>query len=223
MELYDVMRTTFSARQFTDEEVPDAVLARVFEHARFAPSGGNRQGQRVIVVRDQATKDAIAELAIPQAKRYAAQNANGEGPWNPVEPPRVSAAEIEATPAPQGLLDPYRKSPVLLVVCVDLRVVAAVDQHLERIAVVPGASIYPFTWNILLGLRNEGYGGTLTSMPIGREPELKALLGIPESVAIAAVLPVGRPVRQLTKLKRRPVREFATHERWDGAPVAERE
>lgn len=221
MDLYDVMRTTFSARQFTGDEVPDSVVTKVLDNARFAPSGGNRQGQHVIIVREQATKDAIARLAIPQAKRYAAQNANGEGPWNPVAPPGISAEQIEATPAPAGLLDPYRKSPLLLVVCVDLRVVAAVDQLLDRIAVVPGASIYPFTWNILLGLRNEGYGGTLTSMPIGREPELKALLGIPDYVAVAAILPVGKPVRQLTKLKRNPVSTFTTNERWDGPPLEE--
>lgn len=221
MDLYNVMRTTFSARQFTGEDIPDSVLAKVLDNARFAPSGGNRQGQRVIIVRDQATKDAIAELAITTAKRYAAQRDNGEGPWNPVEPPKVSPEQIEAMPMPSGLLEPYRRSPVLLVVCVDLRVVAAVDQLLDRIAVVPGASIYPFTWNILLGLRNEGYGGTLTSMPIGREPELKALLGIPDYVAVAAVIPAGKPVRQLTKLTRRPVPEFARHERWDGTPLEE--
>ncbi len=221
MDLYDVMRTTYSARAFTDEDVPDAVLARIFENARFAPSGGNRQGQHVIVVREQATKDAIAEFAIPQAKRYAAQNANGEGPWNPVSPPKVSDETIANTPVPAGLIEPYRRSPVLLVICIDLRVVAAVDQNLDRIAVVPGASIYPFTWNILLAARNEGYGGTLTSMPIGQEPALKKLLGIPDYVAVAAVLPLGKPLRQLTKLKRKPVSEFATHERWGGPPVQE--
>lgn len=223
MDLYDAMRTTFSARQFTDEPVPDSLLAKVLENARFAPNGGNRQGHHVIIVREQATKDRIAELAIPTAKRYSAQNLNGESPWNPVDAPKVSAEQIDATPTPPGLVDPYHKSPVLLVVCVDLRVVAAVDQLLDRVAVVPGASIYPFAWNILLALRNEGFGGTLTTMPIGREPELKALLGIPEPVAVAAVIPVGRPVRQLTKLRRHRVEQFTTLERWDGRPLAQEE
>jgi hypothetical protein len=45
MELYDAMRTAFSAREFTDEPVPDEVLVRILENARFAPSGGNRQAQ----------------------------------------------------------------------------------------------------------------------------------------------------------------------------------
>ena len=63
MELHEVMRTAFSAREFTDDPVPDELLHRIFEQARFAPSGGNRQGGHVIVVRDEATKRALAERA----------------------------------------------------------------------------------------------------------------------------------------------------------------
>ena len=48
MDLYDVMRTTFAARQFTDAPVEDAVIRRILDNARFAPSGGNRQGWKVI-------------------------------------------------------------------------------------------------------------------------------------------------------------------------------
>ena len=53
MDLNESMRTTSAARQYTGEPLPDAVLHEILEHARFAPSGGNRQGNRVIVVRDQ--------------------------------------------------------------------------------------------------------------------------------------------------------------------------
>ena len=52
MELYDVMRTTFAVREFTDDPLPDPVLYRILDNARFAPSGGNRQGWRVVVVKD---------------------------------------------------------------------------------------------------------------------------------------------------------------------------
>ena len=127
MELYDVMRTAFAAREFTEEDVPDEVLARIFENARFAPSGGNRQGGRVIVVRDQATKERIADLAIPAAKRYAAQVAAGENPWNTIAASKVDAATIDATRAPGVLREPYVRAPVVLVVCVDLGVVASLD------------------------------------------------------------------------------------------------
>ena len=51
MDLDNVMRTTFAARDFTDEPVSNAMLARILDNARFAPSGGNRQGWKVVVVR----------------------------------------------------------------------------------------------------------------------------------------------------------------------------
>ena len=80
MELEDVLRTTFSARDFTSDPLPDATLYRILDRARFAPSGGNRQGWRVVVVRDRATREALAALNVPAAKRYAAQAQNGENP-----------------------------------------------------------------------------------------------------------------------------------------------
>jgi nitroreductase len=218
MELYDVMRTTAAVREFTGDPLPDEVLERILDNARFAPSGGNRQGAHVIVIRDLAAREKLAELSIPGARRYLAQLRNGEGPWNPVHPPRVTPAEIAATEVPGDIAAPLRNAAVDLVVCVDLEVVAASDQDLDRVGVISGASIYPFVWNILLAARNEGYGGTITTMVAAEEPRVRELLGVPETYAIAAVLPLGKPRRQLTKLKRRSVAEIATRERFDGAP-----
>jgi nitroreductase len=220
MDLYDALATTFAAREFTDEPLPDAALHTILDRARFAPSGGNRQGWCVIIVREQATKDRLAELSAPAAKRYAAQQAAGEGPWNPVTPPSVDAATIERTPAPPRLTEPFRRAPVVLVICVDLRVVAAMDQDLPRVGIVSGASIYPFAWNVLLAARQEGWGGTITTLAVAQEPAVKALLGIPPHVAVAAVMPLGRPERRLTRLRRRPVAEFSMRERWGGPPLA---
>jgi nitroreductase len=219
VDFSQVLRTTFSARDFTDEPVPDETLVRILEAARFAPSGGNRQGWRVIAVREQATKDAIAELGKPAMRRYFAQIQAGEFPWNTIEPTKLTAEQIEQQPVAPALLDRYRKAPLLLVVCLDLSVVASMDQNLARVGVISGASVYPFVWSLLLAARAEGLGGTLTTFQVVREPDLKKLLGIPEQFAVAAVVPMGRPVKQLTKLKRKPVREFAFRERFDGAPL----
>ena len=220
MELYDVMRTTFSAREFTADPVPDSVLVTILDHARFAPSGGNRQGWKVVVVRDQKTKDQLARFSGMAAKRYAAQAANGESPWNSIDPPRVDAATIEKTEPPARLSEPLSKAPVVLVLCVDLKVVASIDQDLKRVGVISGASIYPFAWNILMGARHEGYAGTITTLATAQEPKIQELLGLPSHVAVCAVIPLGRPVRRLTKLKRKPVSEFAMRERWGGPPLA---
>jgi nitroreductase len=218
MELYDVMRSTPAVREFTDDPLPDDVVGRILDNARFAPTGGNRQGVRVIVLRDEDTRSALADLALPAARRYSAQAANGESPWNPVRPTTLEASTIESTQPPAQMSAPFREAPVVLVVLLDLAVVAATDQELDRIAVVPGASVYPFVWNVLLAARNEGYGGVLTTMAIAEEERIKELLAIPDPYAVAAVVPLGKPVREVTKLRRRPVDEFATRDRFDGAP-----
>jgi nitroreductase len=220
MELYDVMATTFAAREFTPDPLPDPVLLAILDRARFAPSGGNRQGWRVVVVREPATREALAGLSAPAAKRYAAQLQAGENPWNTIEPSSVDAATVERTAAPPRLTDSLRQAPVVLVVCVDLRVVAATDQNLARVGVVGGASIYPFAWNILLAARHEGFAGTITTLAVAEEPAIKRLLGIPDHVAVCALMPLGRPPRSLTRLRRKPVSEFAVRERWGGLPFA---
>ena len=217
MELYDVMRTAFAARDFVDEPVPDEVLHRILDNARFAPSGGNRQGWRVIVVRDSAKREALAPLIEPTFRRYLAEVRSGANPWNVVEPADVSQDQLDAVVIPPGFIERLVRAPVLLLVTVDLAVVAAMDRHLSRIGVVPGASIYPFVWNILLAARNEGLGGTLTTFVAAREAEVKALFDIPESHAIAAMLPMGKPVQQLTRLSRKPVGDFATVDGFAGA------
>lgn len=217
MELNEVMRTTFAARDYTGEELADDVLYNILEMARFAPSGGNRQGNRVIVVRDQETKNKLGELNRPAAKRYMAQIHAGESPWNSYVPTSCSPEEIEATDAAGMLIDPVKNCSVALVFVVDLKVVASMDQNLDRIGIISGASIYPFVWNVLMGAREAGYGGTITTLACAQEQGVKDLLGIPEDFAVCAVVPLGKPVKQLTKLKRNPVEDLAVCERFDGA------
>src|SRR5437763_13070162 len=169
MELDETLRTTFSARDFTGDPLPDATLYRILDRARFAPSGGNRQGRRVVVVRDRATREELAALNVPAAKRYAAQAQNGENPWNTIDPPQVDAAIIERTTPPARLSEEVLKAAVVLVICVDLKVVASTDSELERVGVISGASIYPFAWNVLLPARTVGFGGTTSQLAVDQE------------------------------------------------------
>jgi hypothetical protein len=55
-------------------------------------------------------------------------------------------------------------------------------------------------------------------MAVAEEPKLQALLHIPQAYAVAAVVPLGKPVKQLTRLTRRAVEEIATREQFDGPP-----
>jgi nitroreductase len=219
MNLYDVMRTTFAARDFSNEPVDDATLYRILDNARFAPSGGNRQGWRVIVVRDRAKRLALADLIRPTMQRYLAQVAAGESPWNTVVPTKFDEAAIAAVELPAGMIERMMQAPVLLLVAVDLRVVASFDSVLPRVGVISGASIYPFVWNILLAARNEGLGGTLTTFVAPAEGAVRRMFELPDSFAVAALLPIGRPVKQLTKLKRKRVEEFASLDGFSGTPL----
>lgn len=220
MELYDAMRTTFAARDFTDEPVSNELIAKILDNARFAPSGGNRQGWKVIVVRDEDTRAALGPMIEPGIRPYLAQVQAGEAPWNTIVPSKLSAEDIANAPVPQAWIDKLIGAPVLLFVFVDLSVVASFDSGLDRVGVISGASIYPFVWNILLAARNEGLGGVPTTFIAPSEAELQQLLGVPEHFAFAAMIPLGKPVKQLTKLSRKSVDEFAVLERWDGQPLA---
>jgi len=216
MELQEVMRTTFACREWTDEPVSDEMLYRILDVARFAPNGGNRQGWHVTVVKDRALREQFVPLILPTTSVYLAQTAAGEAPWNSVNPTAIDVETVrnEARPFPgvEAMVD----APAVLVVSVDLGVVASFDKDLARVGVISGASIYPFVWNVLLAARNEGLGGVLTTYLAGEEPKVQQLLNLPPHHAVAALVPLGHPVKQLTKLRRLPVEQFTTVDRFDG-------
>jgi nitroreductase len=214
---YEVMRCAPSTRRFSDEPVDRAALERVLDNARFAPSGGNRQGWKVIVVTDPATRRRLRELY--------------EEPWATYTRERGIRAVLDAGEAsglPPGRLrmlrgaDEYAHTfdavPVHLVVCVQLDALAVTDASLPRQSIVGGASVYPFVQNVLLGLRAEGLGAAFTTLLIPAEAEVKALLGIPDDVAIAGHISVGhRADPWPRRLSRNPVSEFTFSERYGEA------
>ena len=222
MDLYDVMRTTFAARDFTDEPVSDATLARVLDNARFAPSGGNRQGWKVIAVRDRETKKALGELCLGPMRVAAAQTRAGEVYWQSVTPSSVNiadAARDESLPIAIPMFKHLEDVPVVCIIAVDLKVVASMDQFLDRVGVVSGASIYPMAWSALMAARNEGFGGTLTTLLAAQEPAVQQLLGLESHEAVSAMLTIGRPPKQLSKLSRKPVEEFVFVDHAKGKPL----
>jgi len=217
MDLEEVLRTTFACREFTDGPVADETLYRILELARFAPSGGNRQGAHVIVVRDQEVRQKLGEMCNSTLRIYGAQVDAGENPFNSVIPSKVDFVEAVKTPDERfEMFDRWGDLPVVLVVSIDLETVASMDKELDRVGVVTGGSVYPLVWNILLAARSEGLAGVLTTAVVPEEAAARKLLGLPETHAIAAVVPLGVPVKQLTKLSRREVEEFTTVDQFDG-------
>ena len=201
MELMDVMTTSGTCRFFKTDEVSDDLLARVLDAARWAPTGGNRQGVRFIAVRDVAKRRQLAEWYRETWAPYAARTRAG----------------LERASAPTGILDRAQHFadhlediPVLLVVCAKWDAIYPTDHELGRISVVGGCSIYPAVQNVLLKAREEGLGAALTTLLCRYEPQVKELLSIPDGVITAAHVALGWPEKPLpSKLNRRPVSDYA--------------
>lgn len=224
MDLYDVMRTTPATRRFTDRPVEREVLHRILDHARFAPSGGNRQGWRVVVVEERETRRRLRDLFVTGAREYAAHVEAGLVPFAPTADgvwhgPAVDLAEARSREGPTPY-DDLDEAPVVLVLLADLTQLACMDNGLGRQSIVGGASVYPFAHNLLLAARNEGLGGVLMTMICREEPAVLDLLGAPRPYAVAGLVVLGEPQRRVTELSRRPVGTFATVDRFDGEPFA---
>jgi nitroreductase len=76
-------------------------------------------------------------------------------------------------------------------------------------------------WSLLLAARAEGLGGVTTTVAIRREADVKAVFAIPDSVAVAALVVLGRPVSQPSRLTRAPVSSFAWVDRFEGTPLSD--
>jgi nitroreductase len=220
MELRQAMRTTPATRDFTDDDIPESVLYDILEHARFAPNGGNRQAWHVVVVRDAETKAKIHELYDLGMREYVAHASAGLVPFvasNDGKEPLVDLEAAREVPLPFSHSH-IATAPVLLVILLDTTAIASVDSGLGRVPVTAGGSAFPFAHNILLAARDSGYGGHVTSVLARNEPELRALLHIPDHFILATMIPLGKPVKELTKLRRESVESFTTVGTFDGEP-----
>lgn len=218
-----MMRSTPATREFTDEPVSDEVLHTILDTARFAPSGGNRQGWQVVVLRDPQVRARIRDLYVLAWREYMAHVHAGMVPFAPLDHGRWSGPAIDleqarATETPMPFADHLDRVPVLLAVVVELSQLAVMDNGLDRQSIVGGASVYPFCHNVLLAARDAGLGGVITTALCRQEPAVKELLGIPDGWALAALVALGHPARRITRLRRQPVEDFTTVDRFEGSP-----
>ncbi len=216
MDLLEAMRCAPTSRHFTAEPVPREVLVRALDSARFAPSGGNRQGWRVIAVEDADTRRALRDLYLPHWRAYTEQTGAA---LMLADPAVFDEARVRVVRRADEYAEGLHEVPLHLVVGVRLDDLAVTDAALPRQSIVGGASIYPFVQNLLLALRGEELAAAMTTLLVPAEAEVKKLLAIPDDIALAAHIGVGRPADPWPKkLSRNPVAEFAFAERW-GEPL----
>jgi nitroreductase len=213
--LYEAMQTLRAVRRLRPDAIPEPVLRRVLAAATWAPTGGNVQPWRIVVVDEPSRKAVLGERYAERWTRYVAHHRR-----------LLAAADADAKAraertirAGDYLARHFAEVPVHLVVCFNPQAMAITDAALPRVSVVGGASIYPAVQNLLLACRAEGLGCVLTTLLCECENEVRALLEIPEPWATAAVVPIGFPVlRGHGPISRRPVEKMAFRNRW-GAPL----
>ena len=216
LDLYEAMSTLRAVRRLRPDPIPDALLQKILLAATWAPSGGNVQPWRVVVVRDPALRQGLGDLYRPEWARYSggARNALAQlaGETREKQARMLAAAD--------HLGEHLGDAPAILVFCFNPAHMAITDSRLDRPSVVGGGSVYPAVQNAMLACRAEGLGCTLTTLLCFREQAVKDLLGIPADWYTCAFLPIGYPVlRGHGPIARRPVDKLAFADRW-GTPFA---
>jgi len=207
MELFDAIHSLRAMRRLRPDPIPDEVLRRILEAAVRAPSGGNRQPWFFLVVREAQTRQHLAELWHAGYQEllknpYYGQAAAGGG----------TAEQQRMMRSVQYLAAHLHEAPVHLLVCMDTGGQPPGFGH--------GASIFPAIQNLMLAARDLGVGTVLTTLHRYRETDVKALLGIPESIVVAAFIPMGYPQGKFGAGPRKPLAEVLFFERWGQGVVS---
>jgi nitroreductase len=204
--LLEGLDTTRSIHRYLPDPVPDADLARILWAATRAPSGSNSQPYRFLVLRD-GPRAKQAKALLGEAFRHSwGAKSSGEG-WKRGSGANPGSRKARTAATMQRFVDRFEEIPVVVLVC-------ALRHRAPN--VYEGASVYPACQNLLLAARALGYGSTLTVWHVACEAELRALLGIPEGVFIAATMPLGRPEGRHGPLRRRSVKDLVWDDRWEG-------
>lgn len=201
-DLLEAMATTRAIRRLRPDPIPDDDLAKILFAATRAPSGSNRQPFRFVVLRDgPRAVEAKARLGAAFRRGWSSK-ASTDG-YDEVDP---TSPKARAAAAMQHFVDHFEQIPVVVLPC-----------YTRYRAPTPseGASVYPACQNLLLAARVLGYGGVITMWHAFVEKELKAILGIPDEVVIAATIPLGLPVGGgHGPVRRRPLPDLVYEEAW---------
>jgi nitroreductase len=186
-----------------DRAVDLEVVLDCLDLALQAPTGGDAQGWRWIVVTRPSTKAAIRDLYVE-----ALTTASGGR-----QPNRSASSADRMLDDAWHLATHLDRVPVLVVACIRGRLTP--ETTLAQAAALLG-SIYPAVWSLQLALRSRGLASVMTTVHLQRHEEMAELLGIPDGVTQAALVPIAHLLGDgLHPARRRPVREVAFPDRWD--------
>lgn len=206
-----LLTTTRAVRKRLDLERPvePAVLFECLRLAIQAPTGSNAQGWRWVVITDRQKRAALADMYQRAGAPYlqaASENTGDDGTMDRV----VDSATY--------LLEHLADVPVHVIPCIHGRV----EDGGSALAAGLYGSILPAVWSFQLALRSRGLGSCLTSFHLAFEQEAAQLLGIPDTVTQAGLLPVAYFTGEDFKpAARRPVEEITYWNAWKQTEVVD--
>lgn len=206
MDFIEVVQTQRSIRRFLLNPVSDDVIRQVLEVAIRAPSGGNRQPWRFIVVRDRDMKRKLGALY-----KQCGDDLIASTPFyaKAMSDPNADPAAVRMMRSSRYLVEHFDEVPVFIIACM-------MSDGL-KLGFTSGASIYPAVQNLMLAARNVGLGTTPTTIHRYRHDEFRRLLDIPGDVEIAAIIPMGYPAGKFGSGPRKPLEEVVCWEKWTHA------
>ena len=205
-----LLMTTRSVRKRLDlsRAVEPEIIEECLEIATQAPTGGNSQGWHFVVVSDVDKRARIGELYRESFYIYAQSDreqgaTRGKGQQYEQQRMRVVKSAVH-------LANHMGEVPLMIIPCIHGRV-----EKLEQMAQAGlFGSILPATWSLMLALRARGLGAAWTTLHLRYEKEIAGLLGIPDDVTQAALLPVAYFTGEdFRPAKRIPAQELTS---WDG-------
>jgi nitroreductase len=215
MGVFEAISTARALRRFKSDPVPPEMITRILEAAVCAPSGGNLQDWRFVVITDSEQRRLVAAA---YAKASLSVRPFYE---NRLRPEHMAEAEERHLKSSGFYLHEHmHEAPVLLLVCAsrhgqrpDLFNIGR--EPLMRMAVATAAaSIYPAVQNVILACRALGLGTVLTTNHLLCEAEVKGAIGIPDDVDTFALMPIGFPRDKFGPVRRKPVNEVTVHDHW---------
>ena len=204
ISLFEAIHSQRAVRNFSPAPVSDETVATIMEAAIRAPSGGNRQRWSFLIIRDREVKRRLGGWYFDAWVKITSDMDFGSPSAQPYRPSMLTHGMEEV--------------PVLILACQQRP-----DGGNVPDSITSGASIYPAVQNIMLAARALGLGTVLTTLHTSHEQEVKELLGIPDNVDTAALIPLGYPAegRRFGDSRRRPLHEVVFHEKWGKTRMAQ--
>lgn len=206
MDVREALYTTRAMRRVKPDPIPGDVQERILDAAIRAPSGGNAQGWRFLIVDDAEVIGQVGDLYAECIDMLWAtvykERAEHARTSDDAEARQFRAIMSSVTWAQEN----FSSYPLLLF---------AFDQFDTT-----GGSIFPAVWNAMLQARADGVGSSLTSVLLFKNDETLDVLGVPkdEGWRMACCVPFGYPLGNWGVAKRTPAHEVSYRNRW-GTPI----